>query len=121
MPRGIRKGVLDVMEGARSEGEGAGAGRPIPGSGRGGRKVAAGGRAGGRRGGGGQPEADALALEAAGATPLRPEQVVRRIKQLEGEMFRKARNLEFEEAARLRDQIERLKRSELGLTGQRTG
>jgi CO/xanthine dehydrogenase FAD-binding subunit len=79
------------------------------------------GRAGGRRGGGGQPEADALALEAAGATPLRPEQVVRRIKQLEGEMFRKARNLEFEEAARLRDQIERLKRSELGLTGQRTG
>jgi len=121
VPRGIRKGVLDVMEGARSEGEGAGAGRPIPGSGRGGRKVAAGGRAGGRRGGGGQPEADALALEAAGATPLRPEQVVRRIKQLEGEMFRKARNLEFEEAARLRDQIERLKRSELGLTGQRTG
>jgi protein-arginine kinase activator protein McsA len=30
-------------------------------------------------------------------------------------MFKKARNLEFEEAARLRDEIERLKQLELGL------
>ena len=56
-----------------------------------------------------------------GATALRPEQIVRRIKQLEGEMFRKARNLEFEQAAKLRDQIESLKRTELGLPQQKAG
>jgi len=40
---------------------------------------------------------------------------VKEIKKLEAEMFRKARNLEFEEAAGLRDEIERLKQLELGL------
>jgi len=40
---------------------------------------------------------------------------VKEIKKLETEMFRKARNLEFEEAASLRDEIERLKQLELGL------
>ena len=46
---------------------------------------------------------------------LKPEALVKEIKRLEGEMFRKARNLEFEEAATLRDEIERLKQLELGL------
>jgi excinuclease ABC subunit B len=46
---------------------------------------------------------------------MRPEVLVRQIKKLEGEMFKKARNLEFEEAARLRDEIERMKQLELGL------
>jgi excinuclease ABC subunit B len=46
---------------------------------------------------------------------LRPEVLVKEIKKLEAEMFRKARNLEFEEAAQLRDEIERLKQLELGL------
>jgi excinuclease UvrABC nuclease subunit len=36
-------------------------------------------------------------------------------------MLRLARNLEFEEAARLRDEIQRLRKVELGLTGVRTG
>jgi excinuclease ABC subunit B len=45
---------------------------------------------------------------------LRPEALVKEIKKLEGEMFRKARNLEFEDAARLRDEIEQLKQLELG-------
>jgi len=45
---------------------------------------------------------------------LRPEALVREIKKLEAEMFRRARNLEFEEAAALRDEIERLKQLELG-------
>jgi excinuclease ABC subunit B len=36
---------------------------------------------------------------------LTPEQMAKRIKQLEKEMHEHARNLEFEEAARLRDQI----------------
>ena len=46
---------------------------------------------------------------------LRPEALVKEIKKLEAEMFRKARNLEFEDAAQLRDEIERLKQLELGL------
>jgi excinuclease ABC subunit B len=46
---------------------------------------------------------------------LRPEALVKEIKKLEVEMFRKARNLEFEDAAALRDEIERLKQLELGL------
>src|ERR1700681_918323 len=46
---------------------------------------------------------------------LRPEALVKEIKKLEAEMFRKARNLEFEDAAHLRDEIERLKQLELGL------
>ncbi|TLY89731.1 MAG: hypothetical protein E6K44_09765, partial [Gammaproteobacteria bacterium] len=48
-------------------------------------------------------------------TDLRPEVLVKEIKKLEAEMFRKARNLEFEDAAQLRDEIERLKQLELGL------
>ena len=48
------------------------------------------------------------------AEELKPEMLVKQIKKLEAEMFRKARNLEFEEAASLRDEIERLKQLELG-------
>ncbi|MEZ5532759.1 MAG: excinuclease ABC subunit UvrB [Steroidobacteraceae bacterium] len=52
---------------------------------------------------------------------LRPEQIVRRIKALETEMFKRARNLEFEAAARLRDEIAQLKQAELGLPQSRAG
>ncbi|MBM4213588.1 MAG: excinuclease ABC subunit UvrB [Gammaproteobacteria bacterium] len=109
VPRGIVKQVVDVMEGARSEGfaaipSGRGAGKAsrasdstLAGAGR---AVAA-------------AEKDILAL--------RPEQALRRMKQLETEMFRHARNLEFEEAARLRDDIEKLKRAGLGLPEVRAG
>ena len=45
---------------------------------------------------------------------LRPEALVKEIKKLETEMYRRARNLEFEDAARLRDEIEQLKQLELG-------
>jgi excinuclease ABC subunit B len=45
---------------------------------------------------------------------LKPEALVREIKKLEAEMYRRARNLEFEEAATLRDEIQRLKQLELG-------
>jgi excinuclease ABC subunit B len=62
----------------------------------------------GRGAAGRNPSSDA-------AVDLRPEQALRRMKQLEAEMFKAARNLEFEEAARLRDEIERLKRAGLGL------
>ena len=46
---------------------------------------------------------------------LEPAALARQIKRLETEMLERARNLEFEEAARLRDDIARLKQLELGL------
>ncbi len=88
-PRGIRKAVADIMEGARAE-------AAAPASER-------------RRG----AKAAAATVD---VSRLPPDQIVRQIKKLEAEMFKKARNLEFEEAARLRDEIERLKQIELGLT-----
>ena len=45
---------------------------------------------------------------------LTPEQAVKRIKKLEQEMLRLARNLEFEQAAKLRDEIALLRRESLG-------
>ncbi len=46
---------------------------------------------------------------------LTPEQAARRIAKLERDMFEHARNLEFEAAARLRDELQSLRRVELGL------
>ena len=104
VPQGIVKRVLDVMEGAREEGFAAAlSGR---GTGKGGASAARGPM--GRGAAGHNQPSDA-------AVDLRPEQALRRMKQLETEMFKAARNLEFEEAARLRDEIERLKRAGLGL------
>jgi excinuclease ABC subunit B len=109
VPRGIVKQVVDVMEGARSEGfaavlSGRGAGKAS--------RASASTRAGAGRAAS-AADKDILAL--------RPEQALRRMKQLETEMFRHARNLEFEEAARLRDDIEKLKRAGLGLPEVRAG
>ncbi len=104
VPQGIVKRVVDVMEGAREEGFAAAlSGR---GTGKGGVSAARGPM--GRGAAGRNQPSDA-------AVDLRPEQALRRMKQLESEMFKAARNLEFEEAARLRDEIERLKRAGLGL------
>lgn len=52
---------------------------------------------------------------------LAPEQAVKRIKKLEAEMNKLARNLEFEQAARVRDEIQKLKTSALGLPNTRAG
>jgi len=82
-PRGIKKGVADILEGAYSGVERAPA-----------RRVA-------------EPGADYVMLT--------PEQAQRRIKKLEQEMMKRARNLEFEEAAKLRDQIHALRNASLGL------
>jgi len=109
VPRGIVKQVVDVMEGARSEGfaavlSGRGAGKAS--------RASYSTRAGAGR---------AAAAADKDIFALRPEQALRRMKQLETEMFRHARNLEFEEAARLRDEIENLKRAGLGLPEVRAG
>ncbi|ADC71751.1 excinuclease ABC, B subunit [Thioalkalivibrio sp. K90mix] len=78
-PQGIRKNVADILE-ARNA---------TPGSGR-------------RRG------QKKVAEEAPDYIDA-PEQAAKEIEKLEQEMFQKARDLEFEEAARIRDRIEKLK------------
>jgi excinuclease ABC subunit B len=52
---------------------------------------------------------------------LAPEQAVKRIKKLEIEMTKLARNLEFEQAARVRDEIQKLRASAFGLPSTRAG
>ncbi|MFZ9479426.1 MAG: excinuclease ABC subunit UvrB [Steroidobacteraceae bacterium] len=110
VPRGIVKQVVDVMEGARAEGFAAAL------SGRG---TGQGGKSAGRSAGGGRVAGRAGPGATQAPVALAPEQAMRRMKQLEAEMFKRARNLEFEEAARLRDEIEQLKRSAFGLPGAR--
>jgi excinuclease ABC subunit B len=50
---------------------------------------------------------------------LAPEQALKRIKKLEADMMKLARNLEFEQAARLRDQIQKLRHAAFGLPDTR--
>ena len=45
---------------------------------------------------------------------LDPAKLASRLKALEQQMYQHARDLEFEDAARLRDQIQRLKEASLG-------
>jgi excinuclease ABC subunit B len=92
-PQTIVKRIADVMEGAREEG-----GRPGADKGR--RKVA-------------EPR---LAYE-----KLSTEEIMKRIRKLEADMYRHARELEFEKAAELRDEIERLRHEGLGLPSDMAG
>ncbi|HKJ88627.1 MAG TPA: UvrB/UvrC motif-containing protein, partial [Gammaproteobacteria bacterium] len=84
-PESIRKEVIDILEGVPEKGGYMG---PAP-------KRAAEGQG---------------AYEA-----LEPEEADREIKRLREEMFEKARNMEFEEAARLRDRIQKLESKALGV------
>ncbi|WOX05984.1 excinuclease ABC subunit UvrB [Microbulbifer pacificus] len=81
-PKGIRKSVADILEGAIAPG--------VPARGR--RKVAE---------KGGTYKAD--------QKPLTEQQRWARIEELEEQMYNHAKNLEFEAAAKLRDEISRLK------------
>jgi len=55
------------------------------------------------------------------ASALAPEQALKRIKKLEADMMKLARNLEFEQAARLRDQIQKLRHAAFGVPDTRAG
>jgi excinuclease ABC subunit B len=92
-PQTIIKRVADVMEGAREEGA------------KGGRK--------------GDSSRRKVADTRVDYGQLAPDEVIKRIRKLEGEMFRHARELEFEQAAALRDEIERLRHQGLGLEADR--
>jgi excinuclease ABC subunit B len=82
-PQGIRKAVADIMEGAHAGG---------PGSARRFAKVAE---------------------EAREYAEMTPESLARRLAALEKQMYRHAENLEFEEAAGVRDEMSRLREAGL--------
>ncbi|HKE46424.1 MAG TPA: UvrB/UvrC motif-containing protein, partial [Rhodanobacteraceae bacterium] len=90
-PKSVVKKITDIMEGARAEADGErGRGR-----GRGAaRRVA-------------EPQTDYRTLS--------PEQVAATIRKLEAQMYKHAQDLEFEDAARVRDEIHRIR--EQGLIG----
>jgi excinuclease ABC subunit B len=92
-PQSIVKPVMDIMEGARVAG-GAAARAAARGKGARGGKSAL---------------ADTARLKSA-------SDIARELKRLETEMYRHARNLEFEQAALLRDQLDQLRQLELELT-----
>ncbi len=52
---------------------------------------------------------------------LAPEQALKRIKKLDAEMMKLARNLEFEQAARVRDEIQKLRQVALGVPNSLAG
>jgi len=52
---------------------------------------------------------------------MTPEQLIKRAAKLEKKMLRHARDLEFEEAARLRDEIRRIREEGLGLSDRKAG
>lgn len=90
-PISVAKPIVDILEGARSDAANEG--------GQGGK----GGRGKGRR----------VAEEAPDYASFSPAQVAARLKALEQQMYQHARDLEFEDAARLRDEIHKLKDASL--------
>jgi len=88
VPKSVARPITDILEGAHEES----ASRP-GGKGKAARRVA-------------EVEADYAVLD--------PAQLAARIKALEQQMYQHARDLEFEDAARVRDRIRQLKEASLG-------
>jgi excinuclease ABC subunit B len=86
-PKGIKKAVADIMEGALTPGKST-------------------------------PQRFArVAEELAEYGRMTPEQLEKAVAGLERQMYEHAKNLEFEEAAKLRDRISRIQAENLGLAG----
>ena len=90
-PAGVKKAIVDIMEGAHSD-----------------RKTK------GRRG-------QMIAEDSANYEAMGPEMAMKKIKQLEERMYQHARDLEFEDAAGLRDEIRHLQTEILGLPDNKAG
>jgi len=88
-PQSVVRRIADIMEGARSE---------VP------------GRSRSRRG---EKKSAAVAEHGADYSALSADQAASMIKKLEAQMYKHAENLEFEEAARIRDQIHQLREKAL--------
>lgn len=82
-PKGIKKSIADVMEGAYGKGAGS------------------------------AKEYAKVAEEVIEYGSMTAKQLAQKIKSLETDMYKHAQNLEFEEAGRIRDQIEHIKTIEL--------
>ncbi len=89
-PKSIIKKVSDIMEGARSDAAADRAGRGKSAVGR--HRI-------------GEPETDYAALS--------PQRLAAEMKKIEAQMYKHAQNLEFEDAARLRDQLHRMRQQGL--------
>jgi len=92
-PAGVNKSIMDVMEGAYGGDTGAGRGR--------------------KRNRQGASVAEKIAAYGSGAQPDEPVDVKslgREISRLEARMLELARNLEFEQAATLRDEVGKLRK-----------
>jgi excinuclease ABC subunit B len=70
---------------------------------------------GARSGGRGRGKLRKVAEPRTDYRDLTPEQALQRIAKLEKQMYRHARDLEFEDAARLRDEVDELRRAGFGL------
>ena len=88
VPKSVARPITDILEGAHEEGSAKSASKGKA------RRVA-------------EQAADYL-------LPMEPAQLAARIKALEQQMYHHARDLEFEDAARVRDQIRQLKEASLG-------
>jgi excinuclease ABC subunit B len=87
VPTGVSKKITDIMEGARHDVHSGAA----------------------RREKRGRNAATAVAEQGVDYAGLSPEQIATRLRKLEAQMYRHAQDLEFEEAARVRDEIHRLR------------
>ncbi len=87
-PTTVVRRIADIMEGARSE-------------------------SGNRRGNKGARGKAAVAEQSADYSALNAQQAAGMLKKLEAQMYKHAQNLEFEDAARLRDQIHQLREQSL--------
>ncbi len=90
-PRSVRKAVADIMEGA-------GAGAPVA-----------------------AERYAKVAEDVASYAAESPPNLMKKIAQLEKAMFQHAQDLEFEEAAKLRDEIQRIREFGLGIPGSEVG
>ena len=88
VPRGIQKSVADILEGATIPGKKVGS--------KSSRKVA-----------------EVEPIYTPGSKPLSPKELAKALSRLEDQMYEAAKNLEFEKAAQLRDQLQQLKHSSL--------
>ncbi|MBN8888195.1 MAG: excinuclease ABC subunit UvrB [Rudaea sp.] len=86
-PKSVVKKIADIMEGARADAESE--------------------RAGGKR----ARTASGLAIaeESVDYSVLTPDQLAAKLKKLEAQMYKLAQDLQFEEAARVRDELQRVK------------
>ncbi|MCG8432669.1 MAG: UvrB/UvrC motif-containing protein, partial [Gammaproteobacteria bacterium] len=90
-PQGIRKAVANIMEGARSSSPPSR--KPVT----------------------------MIAEETAEYRGMSPDKLLKKVKALEEKMYKHARDLEFEEAAKLRDEIQHIRSAGLGLPDKQAG